>query len=250
MTDLIRPDLGEVFINGKSVQKLHNKALTNVGCFIERADFYKHLSAETNLKMLARMDNISFQNVTEVLKRVQLAGRAKDKVKNYSQGMRQRLGIAQALLTNPSLLILDEPTNGLDPQGMKEVRDLVRELSAEGITIFLSSHLLDEVQKMCSHVGIVHRGKLITTGKVEELLEQSDLFITEIRVMPLETAKTILNKTGWIHRCEEKSGSLWINTAPEKLPDVTELLVKNDCKVEAVIPRTSLEELFLSTVND
>ncbi|MBC8215605.1 MAG: ABC transporter ATP-binding protein [Candidatus Marinimicrobia bacterium] len=250
MTDLIRPDSGEVFISGQSVQKLHNKALINVGSFIERADFYKHLSAETNLKMLARMDNIPFQRISEVLERVKLTDRAKDKVKNYSQGMRQRLGIAQALLTNPKLLILDEPTNGLDPQGMKEIRELVRGLSAEGITIFLSSHLLDEVQKMCSHVGIVHHGKLITTGRVGELLANSDLFVTEIRVTPLDKAETLLKKTDWVHRCEVKDESLWINVSTETLPKVTELLVKHGCSVKAVIPRTSLEDLFLSTIKD
>ncbi len=250
MTDLIRPDSGEVFINGKSVQKMHNKALIGAGSFIERADFYKHLSAKTNLEMLARMDNIPFQRVSEVLKRVQLANRAKDKVKNYSQGMRQRLGIAQALLANPKLLILDEPTNGLDPQGMKEIRELVRELSAEGITIFLSSHLLDEVQKMCSYVGIIHRGKLITTGSVRDLLANSELSATEIRVTPLGKAETILKKVSWIHRCDEKNGALWINVPSEKLPNVTGLLVNNSCKVEAVIPRISLEDLFLSKTND
>ena len=144
MTALISPDEGEVFIQGKSVQKLGNKALSSVGALIERADFHKHLSGETNLEMLARMDGTDMSRVQTVLDRTGLGNRGKDKVKTYSQGMKQRLGIAQALLSNPRLLILDEPTNGLDPQGMKEVRDLVRELASEGITIFISSHLLDE----------------------------------------------------------------------------------------------------------
>lgn len=246
MTDLIRPDAGEVFIQGKSVQKYHQKALSGVGAFIERADFYKHLSARTNLEMLARMDGNGFENIPIILERVGLSERAGDKVKNYSQGMRQRLGIAQALLSKPKLLILDEPTNGLDPQGMKEVRDLVRELSSEGITIFISSHLLDEVQKICSHVAIIHLGQLIISGKMDDLLTESEWFTTEIRVKPVKKAKTVLENQDWVHRCEEKHGALFINTTSEKLPEVTALLVQNECAVEAVIPKTSLEELFLS----
>jgi ABC-2 type transport system ATP-binding protein len=170
MTALISPDVGEVFINGNSIQKNGSKALSDVGALIERADFHKHLSAKTNLKMLARMDGTDFSNIQKVLDRTGLGDRANDKVKTYSQGMKQRLGIAQALMGNPKLLILDEPTNGLDPEGMKEIRDLVGELSSEGITVFISSHLLDEVQKICSHIAMINSGKLITAGKIEDLL--------------------------------------------------------------------------------
>jgi len=250
MTDLIRPDSGEIIIDGLSVQKLHNKALINVGSFTERADFYKHLSAESNLKMLARMDGIQFSRIDEVLNRVKLAHRSTDKIKNYSQGMRQRLGIAQALLSNPKLLILDEPTNGLDPQGMKEVRELIGELSSEGITIFLSTHLLDEVQKICSHVGIIHHGKLVSAGSIHDLLKTSDLFVTEIRLSSIDNAVEILKKQPWIHRLEIKDDSIMVNVHSEKLSDLTELLVHNGCKVEAIIPRTSLEDLFLSKIHD
>ncbi|MCH7762455.1 MAG: ATP-binding cassette domain-containing protein [Candidatus Marinimicrobia bacterium] len=246
MTDLIRPDSGEVLIKGMSVQKYHQKALAGVGAFIERADFYKHLSAQTNLEMLARMDGKGFDNIPIVLKRVGLLDRANDKVKHYSQGMRQRLGIAQALLSKPKLLILDEPTNGLDPQGMKEVRDLVRELRSEGITIFISSHLLDEVQKICTHVSIIHLGKLIISGKMDDLLAESDLFTIEVRVHPLDEAKKLLDKQDWVRRCDEKQGSLFVNVTRDRLGDVTKLLVQNECRIEAVIPKTSLEDLFLS----
>jgi len=209
MTDLIRPEKGEVLINGMSVQKHHQKALSGVGAFIERADFYKHLSARTNLEILARMDGNGFENIPIVLERVRLSDRADDKVKNYSQGMRQRLGIAQALLSKPKLLILDEPTNGLDPQGMKEIRDLVRELSSEGITIFISSHLLDEVQKICTHVAIIHLGQSIIAGKMDDLLAESDIFTIEVRVNPLKKAKDLLDGVDWVQRCDEKQGSLF-----------------------------------------
>ena len=248
MTGLISPDEGEVYIQGNSVQKLGNKALSSVGALIERADFHKHLSGKTNLEMLARMDGTDMSRVQTVLDRTGLGNRGKDKVKTYSQGMKQRLGIAQALLSNPRLLILDEPTNGLDPQGMKEVRDLVRELSSEGITIFISSHLLDEVQKICSHVAMISQGKLKTAGPIEDLLKDSDLLMTEIHVNPLAPAMELLSNQDWIHRCEEKNGLLNVGIGHDKISDLVQLLVQNNRQISAVIPRTSLEDVFLSRV--
>ena len=248
MTALISPDEGEVFIQGKSVQKLENKALSSVGALIERADFHKHLSGETNLEMLARMDGTDMSRVQTVLDRTGLGNRGKDKVKTYSQGMKQRLGIAQALLSNPRLLILDEPTNGLDPQGMKDVRDLVRELASEGITIFISSHLLDEVQKICSHVAMISKGELKTAGPIEDLLKDSDLLMTEIHVNPLAPAIELLSNQDWIHQCEENNGILSVGISHDKMSDLVQLLVQNDLQVSAVIPRTSLEDVFLSKV--
>lgn len=248
MTGLISPDKGEVYIEGNSVQKLGNKALSSVGALIERADFHKHLSGKTNLEMLARMDGTDMSRVQTVLDRTGLGNRGKDKVKTYSQGMKQRLGIAQALLSNPRLLILDEPTNGLDPQGMKEVRDLVRELSSEGITIFISSHLLDEVQKICSHVAMISQGKLKTAGPIEELLKDSDLLMTEIHVNPLAPAIELLSNQDWVHRCEEKNGFLNVGIGHDKISDLVQLLVQNNLQISAVIPRTSLEDVFLSQV--
>ena len=248
MTGLISPDEGEVYIQGNSVQKLRNKALSSVGALIERADFHKHLSGKTNLEMLARMDGTDMSRVQTVLDRTGLGNRSKDKVKTYSQGMKQRLGIAQALLSNPRLLILDEPTNGLDPQGMKEVRDLVRELSSEGITIFISSHLLDEVQKICSHVAMISQGKLKTAGPIEDLLKDSDLLMTEIHVNPLAPAMELLSNQDWVHRCEEKNGLLNVGIGHDKISDLVQLLVQNNLQISAVIPRTSLEDVFLSKV--
>ena len=246
MTALISPDKGEVIIQGKSVQAHGNMALSDVGALIERADFHKHLSGETNLKMLARMDGTDLTRVQTVLDRTGLGTRGQDKVKTYSQGMRQRLGIAQALLSNPKLLILDEPTNGLDPQGMKEIRDLIRELSSEGITIFISSHLLDEVQKICSHVAMISRGNLITAGKIEDLLRDSDLLLTEVHVNQVADAVQLLSNQTWVHRCETNGDVLHIGIAQEKITDMVQLLVKNHIEVSAVIPKTSLEDLYLS----
>jgi len=246
MTALISPDEGEVFIQGNSVQKLGNKALSSVGALIERADFHKHLSGETNLKMLARMDGTDMSRVQTVLDRTGLGNRGKDKVKTYSQGMKQRLGIAQALLSRPKLLILDEPTNGLDPQGMKEVRDLICELSSEGITIFISSHLLDEVQKICSHVAMISFGKLITSGKMENLLQESDLLMTEVQVDNVEKSAQLLSALEWVHRCDAVDGVLHVGIGLNKASDLVQYLVQKDIRVSAVIPKTSLEDLYLS----
>lgn len=248
MTALISPDVGEVFINGESIQKNGSKALSNVGALIERADFHKHLSAKTNLKMLARMDGTDFSNIQKVLDRTGLGSRANDKVKTYSQGMKQRLGIAQALMGNPKLLILDEPTNGLDPEGMKEIRDLVGELSSEGITVFISSHLLDEVQKICSHVAMISLGKLIIAGKMEDLLRNSEMLMTEIHVDQTEKSIKILSNFKWVHRCDEKNGILRVSIAPNKIAELVNILVQNKILVSAIIPKTSLEDLYLSKI--
>ena len=248
MTALISPDVGEVFINGESIQKNGSKALSNVGALIERADFHKHLSAKTNLKMLARMDGTDFSNIQKVLDRTGLGSRANDKVKTYSQGMKQRLGIAQALMGNPKLLILDEPTNGLDPEGMKEIRDLVGELSSEGITVFISSHLLDEVQKICSHVAMISLGELIIAGKMEDLLRNSEMLMTEIHVDQIEKSINILSNFKWVHRCDEKNGILRVSIAPNKIAELVNILVQNKILVSAIIPKTSLEDLYLSKI--
>ena len=248
MTALISPDVGEVFINGESIRKNGSKALSNVGALIERADFHKHLSAKTNLKMLARMDGTDFSNIQKVLDRTGLGSRANDKVKTYSQGMKQRLGIAQALMGNPKLLILDEPTNGLDPEGMKEIRDLVGELSSEGITVFISSHLLDEVQKICSHVAMISLGELIIAGKMEDLLRNSEMLMTEIHVDQTEKSINLLSNFNWVHRCDEKNGILRVSIAPNKIAELVNILVQNKILVSAIIPKTSLEDLYLSKI--
>ncbi|MEE8336234.1 MAG: ATP-binding cassette domain-containing protein [Candidatus Neomarinimicrobiota bacterium] len=247
MTALIKPEVGDVFINEISIRKQGHRALKQVGSFIERADFYKHLSARTNLEMLARMDGASPRKVSEVLKRVGLGQRAEDRIKHYSQGMKQRLGIAQALLTDPKLLILDEPTNGLDPQGMKEVRDLIKNLQQEGVTIFLSSHLLDEVEKICTHVALLNEGKLITTGNIEDFLNTA-IGTTEIRALPLDKVKKLLKGLAWIQNCEVRENSLWVAVSSTRIPDILKILIQNNITVEAVIPRTTLESVFLSKI--
>jgi ABC-type multidrug transport system ATPase subunit len=250
MLSLIKPDNGDIKIFDKSVRKYHNSALQGVGALVERPDFYEYLSARKNLSLLAVMDKVSKTRIDEVLKIVGLADRGNDKVKAFSQGMKQRLGIAQALLSNPKLLILDEPTNGLDPRGMKEVRDLIRKLTKEGITILLSSHLLHEVEQVCTTMAIINLGKLIKIGSVHDLLNEADTFITEIKVKPIIKARKILKDSKFISSVEENNGVFKVKIANKDLGQLTRDLVKADIDVSAIIPRTSLEDYFLSLTGD
>jgi len=179
ITGLISPNSGEILISGKDVNKNRKEALLKLGAIVESPIFFPYMSGRKNLQNLARlnpnMDRKSQLNkVEEVLKVVGLKDRANDKVKTYSLGMKQRLGIAQALLNNPEVIILDEPANGLDPIGMRDLRNLIIRLQKErGITFLISSHLLDELQQMCNRLVIIKDGKLIWQGLTSELLEKA-----------------------------------------------------------------------------
>lgn len=250
MLSLIKPDSGDIEIFGKSIRKYRNSALQEVGALVERPDFYEYLSAYKNLSLLAAMDKVSKERILEVLEIVGLADRAKDKVRAFSQGMKQRLGIAQALLSKPKLLILDEPTNGLDPRGMKEVRDLILKLAEEGITILLSSHLLHEIEQICTTMAIINLGKLIKIGSVHDLLNESDTFITEITAEPVVKAKTTLESLEYVSNVVENSGTLKVRIANKDLSQLTRDLVNANVDVSAIIPRTSLEDYFLSLTDE
>jgi ABC-2 type transport system ATP-binding protein len=154
-------------------QPLNNRVFLRIGALLEQPNIYPYLSAENNLKIVADIKQRDYSNIGEMLTLVNLHERRKDKVKNYSFGMRQRLVIASALLCNPEVLVLDEPTNGLDPQGIADVRDLIRRVAERGITIVIASHLLDEVEKVCSHVAILKSGMVLATGAVRNVLSSN-----------------------------------------------------------------------------
>ena len=240
---LIKPDRGDVLFQGDSLIG-KNRVLRNIGALVEDADFYENLSARTNLKLLAMIERIPEKRVDEVLDIVGLADRGDDKVKAYSHGMKQRLGIAQALLNQPKLLILDEPTSGLDPRGMKEIRELIRELSGEGMTIMLSSHLLSEVEKVCTSLAIINRGKLVKSGNIKELTKETDLFITEIQATPLDKAEKILRRE--YDYMEREHNALKVRLRDDEISRANRLLVESGVQVSAIIPRSSLEDYFLS----
>lgn len=250
MLALIKPELGDVEIFGRSISKFKNGALSGVGALIEEPHFYRNISARGNLQLLCNLERIQKNRIDDVLDIADLVDRGDDKVKTYSHGMKQRLGIAQALLSKPRLLILDEPTTGLDPQGMKEVRGLILDLAREGITIFLSSHLLHEVEQVCTSMAIINRGKMVITGKVNELLEKTDLLTIQIHADPLDRAKAVLSGLEFVKNLSVAEGFLKVTVKPRHLPDVTQTLVNQGIRVGAVIPRTSLEDFFLSLTGD
>lgn len=175
MLGLIDFNDGNIKIHGHDVKKDFINAVRHVGAIVETPHFYPYMSGYDNLRLAANgYPGIGNQQIEEVLDMVQMNKRSKDKVKAYSLGMRQRLGIARALLHNPKLVILDEPTNGLDPQGIREIRELINQLAIErDITFFISSHLLKEVEVTCTRVGILNEGQLLATGTVDELLKTS-----------------------------------------------------------------------------
>lgn len=175
ITGLIFPDSGDVIIDEHNLQNDFRKAISNVGAIVESPSFFGYLSGYDNLKLMANLvPGIRKDRIDEVLEIVRLSSRAKDKVKTYSLGMKQRLGIANALLSSPKLIILDEPTNGLDPQGMKEIKEMIVQLASEkNITFFISSHLLHEVEQICNRVGIIDNGKLLSEASTVELTQKA-----------------------------------------------------------------------------
>ncbi len=179
ITGLIKATSGEITISGKNIVNYRGEALENLGAIVENPIFFPYMSGRKNLQNLARLNKgmerkKQLDKVEEVLEIVGLKDRAKDKVKTYSLGMKQRLGIAQALLNDPEIVILDEPANGLDPMGMKELRELIIMLKeTKGITFFISSHLLDELQQVCNKLVLIKEGVLIWTGTTEELIKES-----------------------------------------------------------------------------
>lgn len=179
---LLKADKGEVYICGKSVSKNFYNAISKVGALVEGPAFYEHLSAEKNLEIFGYYSGgVSQSKIKEVLQLLGLYERRRDKVRTYSLGMKQRLGIAQALLNNPELIILDEPTNGLDPDGINDIRNLLLRLAKEKkITIFISSHILSEIQELCNKILIINNGKMIMMGNTKELLCNNDsIYIIE-----------------------------------------------------------------------
>lgn len=192
LVDLIKPTEGRIEVCGYDVNRRPEKALRHVGAIVENPEMYNFLTGWENLEQFARMvPGIDQNRIQEVVEIVGMTKRIHDKVKTYSLGMRQRLGIAQALLVNPKLLILDEPTNGLDPLGIKELREFIRELADSGMAVFVSSHLLSEIQLMCDRVAIISNGKVLAVDDVSTLLSGRNQYVIWI-ANPADQARTLL----------------------------------------------------------
>lgn len=195
LVDLIRPSEGKIMVCGHNVNRDPEKALQYVGSIVENPEVYTYLTGWENLQHFARMQpGVDKARIAEVVDIVRLDQRIHDKVSTYSLGMRQRLGIAQALLGRPRLLILDEPTNGLDPKGIKELREFIRELAEAGLAVFVSSHLLSEIQLLCDRVAIISKGRVLAVGGVSELVARNSPYVLW-NLNPVDRARQLL--TSW-----------------------------------------------------
>lgn len=241
---LIRPTCGRVFLFGEEVTTRSSRH--RVGSLVDGGTFYAHLTGRENLAVLAYTQGGGTERIDGLLARVGLAADGNRKVKGYSLGMRQRLGVASALLNDPDLVILDEPANGLDAAGIQDMRDLVRSLALEGKAVFLSSHLLHEVQQVCDRVAIVTKGRLVREASIAELVG-TDAGI-QLVAHPLEQAFELLGPR-W--RTERRAGSLWLAAEEADVPEIVRHLVASGIDVLRIGPeQQSLEEIFLAMTRD
>lgn len=244
---LLHPDSGQVTINGFDIHTHFSQAISQVGAIVETPQFYTYLTGRDNLRHMANLiPNLPKGRVDEVLALVGMSKRADDKVKTYSLGMKQRLGIARALLNNPRLVILDEPTNGLDPQGMIEVRDMIARLAKEqDITFFISTHLLHEVEQICNKVAVLQRGKLLAQGKVQELLNTENEVI-EVYTPSPEEAMGALRNLPFVKSMDPSGRGVTIHLEKGHSAELNRYLINQQIVVDYLIPQQqSLETYFL-----
>jgi ABC-2 type transport system ATP-binding protein len=244
LVGLIKPTSGRISICGYDLARQFTEAIRHIGCIVENPELYPYLTGFENLEHFARMvPDIPKERIMEVVELVGLQNRIHDRVSTYSLGMRQRLGIAQALLGKPKVLILDEPTNGLDPVGIREMREFIRFLAeTEGLSVLVSSHLLSEIQLMCDRVAIMAKGTLLRVDTVEHLLKEQARVVWKAE--PLETAKAILAEETSIYRTD---GDMLITPyEPKKLSVWNKKLVEAGVAVHEIHPKLpTLEDLFI-----
>ena len=249
---LIRPTGGRVFIKGSEFNNQRRHLLQHVGAIIEKPDVYGYLSGWDNLRMFAALSdtNISSSRLHEVLELVGLRGREKDKVRAYSQGMKQRLGIAIALVHNPEILILDEPTNGLDPQGIAEMRNLIIHLSQDqGKTVMVSSHLLHEIEQIATRMLIIHKGRRVTEGRVADLLDPKETLF-DVKLRDHSVDDVVLSSSWASFIVTHHPGAFTFKLHPQQMPELNTWLVKYGAEVMEIRSGHSLEAYFLSLTND
>lgn len=248
---LIKPTAGSIRLFGEDVRTTHLTALRRIGAMVESPAFYPDLSGRANLRFFQGIGNRSHDGgeVDRLLQLVGLADRAESRFRTYSLGMKQRLGIAYALLGNPELVFLDEPTNGLDPAGMAEVRDLIGQLGKAGHTVVLSSHLLNEVEQLCDHVAILSRGALLAQGSMRDLLNTQGS--VSVRTTDDARAEEILAALDWIGSLRSEQGYLVLDCAAERSGEITRALSRQEVFVTEMLPRRqSLERYFLEVTGN
>jgi ABC-2 type transport system ATP-binding protein len=247
---LIRPTGGSVELFGQDLAASPAGVLPRVGALIEAPALYGYLSGRANLEVLAGpLRGIPKRRIDEVLSTVDLKERQRDRVRSYSLGMKQRLGVAAAMLNDPDLLVLDEPANGLDPAGVVEMRDLLRSLVARGATVFVSSHVLGEVQQLCDRVAIIARGRLVTEAPVADLVRGRGDF--EVKVDEPQTVLTLLAGTEWGAQARVQDGLVVTPSPTGAGRDLVRFLVQHDVYPDRVVERTqNLESIFLELTAD
>jgi ABC-2 type transport system ATP-binding protein len=239
---LIKPSSGTATVLGEEPGA--PAGLARIGALVESPAFYPYLSGRDNLRVMARYSGVAPSRVEEVLQQVELSGRAGDKFKQYSLGMKQRLGVAAALLKDPELLILDEPANGLDPKGMADMRAIIRGVRSEGKTVLLSSHLLGDVEQICDRIGVILRGKLVVERTMEELRGREEGLL--VRAEPLEEAARVARDLPEVEEAQMADGMLRITADPARAAEINAGLVNAGVRVSELRPvERSLEEMFL-----
>jgi len=222
-----------------------HEALKKVGAIIERPNFYPYMTAKQNLELVCKIKNIDYSKVQEKLTLVGLVERENSKFNTFSLGMKQRLAIASALLNDPEILILDEPTNGLDPQGIHQIRDIIKLIASQGTTILLASHLLDEVEKVCSHVLVLQKGKILYSGTVDGMSSNEGFF--ELQSDNNETLIKVIQAHSAIEKVVTEEGKILVYLkSPLEAADLNKYLFENNVFLNHLVKRkTSLEEQFL-----
>tara|TARA_B110000459_G_scaffold44952_1_gene49680 strand:+ start:1042 stop:1956 length:915 start_codon:yes stop_codon:yes gene_type:complete len=253
MLSLIQADAGEISLFGKPLKNNRAEILSNIGSIIEKPDFYKYLSAYKNLELLARISgaSVSKSALNDILHFVGLEGREKHKFKTFSHGMKQRLGIAQALMHDPDLIILDEPTTGLDPQGIVDIRNLILKLSREqGKTVILSSHQLSEIEMIANRMVIINKGRTLIEGSVDELLN-SAVMVVRFQVDDMQRALKLL-KTNFstVDVLKSNAQELEFEIDKMRIADVTECFVNQGVRVYGIEQKRKLEDYFIKMIEE
>lgn len=249
LTSLVKPDSGDVKIFGKHLNEARTEILNKTGILIERPNFYENLSAWKNLSLLMRYSGLPYDNrrIHEVLELVGLEGRAKSKVGGFSEGMKQRLGLAQALLNKPKLLVVDEPFNSLDPQGVRDLRELILQLNRdEGITVLVSSHNLDEIARLSTDMVLIKNGRLIAKGPVRELLTARQSSVNLEVKDALKALTLIKDKMPELNAGHVANGTIRLNLDKTAIPALIKVLSAHDIDVYGVSDQNTLEQFFLS----
>ncbi|MGA9288816.1 MAG: ABC transporter ATP-binding protein [Anaerobacillus sp.] len=248
MVGLMKMTEGEVLIGGSNIKTEYEEAIVKVGAIVENPEMYKFLTGYQNLVHYSRMmKGISKERIEEVIQLVGLKPRIHDKVKGYSLGMRQRLGLAQALLHRPKLLILDEPTNGLDPAGIREIRQYLRTLAREeNVAVIVSSHLLSEIELMCDRIGIIQAGKIVDVQRVNDFIQKDAAVMVSFEVDPLDQAGNTLKASFPEMEIDKSDRKLTMKIERELIPEVTATLVEKGIRIYGIQTSVkTLEDVFL-----